>query len=66
MKSKIYCYRAKDGVRWRIKRKGRIVAESGEAYVRMSSAQRSLRALIESFALGEYEFIDQTATRKSE
>lgn len=35
-------YHAKDGYRWRAKRGGRIVAESGEAYTRRSDAEQAV------------------------
>lgn len=48
MKSKPYkleLYLATDGARWRLKRKGRIVAESGEAYDTISKLKRAVRQL---------------------
>ena len=40
-------YKAKDGIRWRIKhRNGNIVAEGGEGYKRLSSARNSLHRLV--------------------
>lgn len=42
---KITVYEAKDGWRWHAKRSGRIMAESGEAYVKRSRpAQAAQRA----------------------
>lgn len=43
----ITVYRARDGWRWRLKAaNGRIVAESGEAYTRTTSAIRAAKRLI--------------------
>ena len=38
-------HKAGDGFRWRLKRKGRIVAESGEAYSSRSKLSRAVGAL---------------------
>ena len=44
---RISVYEAKDGWRWRMKApNGRIVADSGEAYVRRSSAVRAADAIV--------------------
>lgn len=41
-------YKAKDGYRWRVRAKnGRIIAESGEAYVSASNARRAFDRLLE-------------------
>lgn len=49
----IQIYRARDGWRWRMRRSGRIVAESGEAYRRPGSLRHSLRGLITAIGLGQ-------------
>lgn len=41
----IEIYEAGDGWRWRMKRKGRIVADSGEAYSRSSSCVRAVNGM---------------------
>ncbi|MFB7798954.1 YegP family protein [Isoptericola sp. NPDC056134] len=44
---RIEIYKAADGWRWRLKaRNGRIVAESGEAYVERRSAIRAVRRVL--------------------
>lgn len=42
MKTHFTIYEAKDGWRWRAKRAGRIVAESGEGYVKKAGCLRSM------------------------
>ena len=52
----IYVYQAKDGDwRWHMKRKGRIVAESGEGYERRAGCIRTLHRLLESITNTEYK-----------
>jgi len=47
---KIHIYRAKDGWRWRAKkRNGRIIAEGGEGYTRRRDAERAVETLVEAF-----------------
>lgn len=47
MNAKWEVWKAKDGWRWRLKAaNGRIVAESGEAYTRRSSALRAITKLV--------------------
>lgn len=56
MKTKVYLYKAKNREwRWRIKRAGRIVAESGEGYKRKAGAKKSLDALLTSIRRGNYQ-----------
>lgn len=52
--TKFTLYRAKDGFRWRAKRAGRIVAESGESYVRREKIERSLRRFVRSMRAGAF------------
>lgn len=42
----IHIYDARDGFRWHAKRGGRIVAESGEGYVKRSSAVKAAQNLV--------------------
>lgn len=51
----IEIYEAKDGYRWRMWRSGRIVAESGEAYVKKAQCKRTLIRL--SMALASEDYI---------
>lgn len=54
----ITIYRASDGWRWRARtRNGRIIADSGEAYVSKSNAENGITALAEAFKAGSYEVI---------
>lgn len=54
--TKFVVYRAKDGGwRWQAKRAGKIVADSGESYNRISTIERSLWALLDSVAAGEFD-----------
>ena len=54
-KTTIEYYQDKKGEwRWRMRRVGRIVADSGEGYVRWASANHSVKKLIESFKAGAY------------
>ena len=53
-KTSISVYKAKDGLRWRMKRAGRIVADSGQGYSRYKSLERSLLRLIDSFKKEQY------------
>jgi uncharacterized protein YegP (UPF0339 family) len=47
MKVKVIIYRDRKGeYRWRMKRGGRIVADSGEGYVRLSGAVRAVSRLV--------------------
>jgi len=47
---KIHIYKAKDGYRWRAKkRNGKIIAEGGEAYTRKAGAERAVETVIEAF-----------------
>jgi uncharacterized protein YegP (UPF0339 family) len=48
---KITVYEAKDGWRWHAKRSGRIVAESGEAYVKRSTCKRIISGLLEAIRM---------------
>lgn len=41
--------------RWRAKRKGRIVADSGEGYNQRANCRKSLMALIRSIGCGNYD-----------
>lgn len=43
---KFNIYKAKDGWRWNIKRAGRIVADSGEAYTRRYDCRKALASVI--------------------
>ena len=52
---KIKIYKSKDGFRWRMKRKGRIIAESGEGYKREQGASRTLFKMIASIREGKFE-----------
>lgn len=54
---KIYIYKSRDGWRWRMKRSGRIIAESGEAYTRKDALRRTLCKLVAELACERYEFI---------
>lgn len=55
----IIAYKAKDGHRWRMKRKGRIIAESGEAYRRKFDLEKALTSIENAFKLGEVERKDE-------
>jgi uncharacterized protein YegP (UPF0339 family) len=47
MKIKVIIYRDRKGeYRWHMKRGGRIVADSGEGYVRLSGAERAVSRLV--------------------
>lgn len=50
-------YRGKDGFRWRAKRKGRIVAEGGEAYLRKPSLLKTVNNFLKAIKAGKYEII---------
>lgn len=56
IKTIIVVYKSKDGFRWRMKRAGRIVAESGEAYKAKASMLKSLGNLIASITSANYEY----------
>ncbi len=56
--------KAKDGFRWRMTRKGRIVAESGEAYVSISKLKRSLAMLILSLKRDDFQVFEETKALK--
>lgn len=45
---------AKDGFRWHVKRGGRIIADSGEAYGRRRGATRSVENLTNAIAQGAF------------
>ena len=63
-KSNVKCsiYKAKDGWRWRMKRGGKIIAESGEAYSRPRSLRITLHGLIRSIFAGKIEFVSDVAS----
>lgn len=44
--------------RWRMKRCGRILADSGEGYGRLTDLQRAVTHMIESLASDNYELVD--------
>lgn len=48
-------YKSADGWRWRGKRNGKITNESGEAYKRRVSAEKSLKNMIKAIREGRYE-----------
>ncbi len=45
---------------WHAKRKGRIVADSGEGYRRKAACLKSLKALLGSVKAGQYEVVEHT------
>lgn len=45
---------ARDGFRWHVKRGGRIIADSGEAYARRRGAIRSVSNLTSAIANGAF------------
>lgn len=56
MKIKIEVYKDKKGEhRWRMKRSGRIVADSAEGYSRPSGAVRAVARLTSAINRGQYE-----------
>jgi Domain of unknown function (DUF1508). len=57
-KIQVIIYKAKDGFRWHMKRSGRIIAESGEGYTRLSSVKRIVKSLIESITGSLIEFFE--------
>ncbi len=44
--------------RWHMKRSGRIIAESGEGYTRLSSVKRIVQSLIASISKSYIEFFE--------
>lgn len=57
-KLKIHVWKAKDGFRWHMKRCGRIVAESGEGYKRVSSCTKTICNIIKCITKLDYEWED--------
>lgn len=60
-KSKLLVQIYKDNARkwrWRMKRCGRILADSGEGYRRLADLQRAMTHMIESLASDNYELVD--------
>lgn len=57
MKIKIEYWNSKDGVRWRMKRSGRIIGESGEGYSSKRACKKTLDRLIRSITERNF-FID--------
>lgn len=60
-KSKLLVQIYKDSARkwrWRMKRCGRILADSGEGYTRLTDLQRAMTHIIESLASDNYELVD--------
>lgn len=56
---KFQIYKAEDGFRWRaLARNKKIIAESGEAYVRPSGCRKALKRLIEAIRSEKYVFIE--------
>ncbi len=50
--------------RWRMKRSGRIIADSGESYKKAASMKRTVNNLLEALGDGNFEEIDNiTATK---
>lgn len=59
-KIKIEFYKDKKGEhRWRMKRSGRIVADSAEGYIRPSGAAKALASLVKAISRGHYEIISR-------
>ena len=57
-KVKIELYRDNQDLwRWRMKRSGRIIAESGEGYSRQRGAIQTLLNLIASLKTASYQFV---------
>ena len=56
---KIHIYQAQDGPRWRAKKAGRIVFESGEAYKKPAGARRSVAALTKLMQPGVVTVVDE-------
>lgn len=55
VQTKFTVYRAKDGGwRWRAKRAGKIVADSGETYNRLPACERSLTRFLDSVEDGAF------------
>lgn len=50
---KIIIYKSKDGYRWRMQRRGRIIADSGEAYTRLASLLKTLKSIVTDAAHAE-------------
>jgi len=59
-KIKINIWKAKDGYRWNMKRSGRIIAESGEAYARVASLKRTLVNLLNCIESVDYDIFYTT------
>ena len=51
---KVKVYKAKDGWRWQMKRGGRIVADSGEAYTERGHCKRAVNSLLEAIRMQKW------------
>lgn len=56
IKLRVEIYKARDGWRWRIRRSGRILADSGEAYTRRFDCQKAITRIADSFRRGLWDF----------
>ncbi len=57
-KLKIKVWKSRDGYRWNMTRCGRIVAESGEGYKRVSSCTNALCQILKCIAKLNYSWVD--------
>ena len=53
----INIWKAKDGFRWNMKRSGRIVAESGEAYCRLKTCTTAIENIIHCIDVCAFEWV---------
>ena len=56
VKIQVIVYKAKDGFRWHMKMRGRIIAESGEAYTRIAAIRKVLNSILTRMVGGNLDF----------
>jgi uncharacterized protein YegP (UPF0339 family) len=56
---KFRIYKAKDGIRWQLISRKKIMAESGEAYKRHYGCMKALKRVMEFFTEGQVTLVDE-------
>lgn len=64
MRLRIYTYKAKDGWRWHMKSKGRIIAESGEGYRNKEDMMSTLSNMLDALFQVRVTFVHRPAPKK--